>query len=62
MSAQRILIATRNPGKVREFAQALEPEGFEVFGLDALADTGEIEAPGATFEANARLKAEGAVL
>ena len=59
MSARRILIATRNPGKVREFALALEPQGFEVFGMDALADSGEIEETGNTFEANARLKAEG---
>ena len=58
MSLPRILIATRNPGKVREFAQALEPEGFEVFGMDALADSGEIEETGETFAANARLKAE----
>jgi XTP/dITP diphosphohydrolase len=59
MSAPRILIATRNPGKVREFAQALEPEGFEVCGMDALTDAGEIEETGETFAANARLKAEG---
>ncbi len=59
MSAKRILIATRNPGKVREFAQALEPQGFQVFGMDALSDTGEIEETGETFAANARLKAEG---
>jgi XTP/dITP diphosphohydrolase len=59
MSAQRILIATRNPGKVREFALALEPEGFDVVGMDALDDSGEIEETGETFEANARLKAEG---
>lgn len=59
MSAKRILIATRNPGKVREFTAALEPEGFEVFGMDVLAGSGEIEETGETFEANARLKAEG---
>ncbi len=59
MSAQRILIATRNPGKVREFALALEPEGFDGVGMDALDDGGEIEETGETFEANARLKAEG---
>jgi XTP/dITP diphosphohydrolase len=59
MSARRILIASGNPGKVREFAAALEPEGFKVFGLDALDDTEEVEETGETFEANARLKAEG---
>ncbi len=59
MSAQRILIATRNPGKLREFALALEPEDFDMVGMDALDDSGEIEEAGQTFEANARLKAEG---
>ena len=59
MPAKRILIATRNPGKVREFALALEPEGFEVFGMDALSDAREVEETGETFAANARLKAEG---
>jgi len=59
VSARRILIATRNPGKVREFAQALAPEGFEVIGVDALADSDEVEETGETFAANARLKAEG---
>ena len=59
MSGRRILIATRNPGKVREFALALAPEGFEVVGMDEFDDPGEIEETGATFEANARLKAEG---
>jgi len=59
MSARRILVATQNHGKVREFSLALEPEGFEVFGMDALGHGGEIEETGQTFEANARLKAEG---
>lgn len=59
MSATRILVATRNPGKVREFALALEPAGFDVVGMDAFDDPGEIEETGDTFEANARLKAEG---
>jgi len=59
VSATRILVATRNPGKVREFALALEPAGFDVVGMDAFDDPGEIEETGDTFEANARLKAEG---
>jgi XTP/dITP diphosphohydrolase len=56
---QRLLIATLNPGKVREFAAALAPTGIEIFGLDSLDDTTEVEETGATFEENARLKAEG---
>ncbi len=59
MSATPILVATRNPGKLRELALALEPEGFEVVGMNAFDDPGEIEETGTTFEANARLKAEG---
>lgn len=59
MSEPRILVASGNPGKVREFAQALEPEGFAVHGMDALSDRTEVEETGDTFEANARLKAEG---
>ena len=53
-----IILATGNPGKVRECAAVLTPAGFTVFGLDALADTTPVEETGATFEANARLKAD----
>ena len=56
---KRLLVATLNPGKVREFAAALIPKGIEVYGLDSLADMSEVEETGDTFEANARLKAEG---
>ena len=59
MSATRIVLATGNPGKLAEFAAALEPAGFEVVGLDALDDRTEVEETGETFEANARLKAVG---
>jgi len=56
---KRLLIATLNPGKVREFAEALRPTGIEAYGLDSLSDTTPVEETGETFEANARLKAEG---
>ena len=56
---KRLLIATLNPGKVREFAAALVPTGIEVYGLDALRDMTPVEETGATFEQNAMLKAEG---
>ena len=55
----RLLVATFNPGKVREFAEALGHEGFTVIGLDTLDDRTEVEETGDTFEANARQKAEG---
>lgn len=55
---QRILIATGNPGKIRELADALRPTGIEAVGLEQLDDRSEVEETGTTFEANARLKAE----
>jgi XTP/dITP diphosphohydrolase len=55
---KRIVVATSNPGKVRELALALAPTGLEILGLEALSDPSTIEETGATFEANARLKAE----
>ena len=56
---KRLLIATLNPGKIREFAAALLPTGIEAFGLDYLDDMTAVEETGSTFEENARLKAEG---
>ena len=56
---KRLLVATLNPGKVREFAQALIPEGIEIYGLDQLDDMTPVEETGSTFEENARIKAEG---
>jgi len=54
-----LVLATGNPGKVRECAAVLAPAGFTVLGLDALPDATPVEETGVTFEANARLKAEG---
>ena len=59
MAIDRLLVATMNPGKIREFARAFIPLGIEVHGLDTLEDQAEVEETGETFEANARLKAEG---
>jgi XTP/dITP diphosphohydrolase len=55
----RLVVATLNPGKLREFAAALAAAGIEVAGLDALGDRAPVEETGATFEENARIKAEG---
>jgi XTP/dITP diphosphohydrolase len=55
---KRVLVATGNPGKIRELAQALGPTGIEVVGMDHLDDRTEVEETGTTFEENARLKAE----
>jgi XTP/dITP diphosphohydrolase len=56
---KRLLVATFNPGKIREISAALARTGIEVCGLDSLEDCPAVEETGATFEANARLKAEG---
>lgn len=56
---KRFILATFNRGKIREIAEALQPTGIEVVGLDAVGDRTPVEETGATFEANARLKAEG---
>ncbi|HMN96173.1 MAG TPA: RdgB/HAM1 family non-canonical purine NTP pyrophosphatase [Phycisphaerales bacterium] len=56
----RILVATTNPGKLRELREILGGEGVEVVGLDALAaPPPEPVEDGGTFEANARIKARG---
>ncbi len=52
----RLAIATHNPGKLREIAELLRPHGVETVGAAALGLT-EPEETGATFEANAQLKA-----
>jgi XTP/dITP diphosphohydrolase len=54
-----LLIATRNPGKLREFAQIFADLGMNLRSLDDLGISAEIEETGTTFTANARLKAEG---
>ncbi len=59
MSTDRIplLIATRNAHKAREFARILPPQ-FELKTLADFPDAPDPEETGATFEANAAIKAE----
>lgn len=55
---RRILVATSNAGKIRDFIGAARVHGVE---LDLLPEYKKIDPPvedGDTFEANARLKAE----
>jgi XTP/dITP diphosphohydrolase len=52
----RLVIATHNPGKLREFRDLLEPLDIEVLSAGAL-DVPEPEETGETFAENARLKA-----
>ncbi|MFE4568621.1 non-canonical purine NTP pyrophosphatase [Paenibacillus chitinolyticus] len=52
-----VVIATRNKGKVREFAHYFASFGKEVRSLDDFDDMPDIVEDGATFAANARIKA-----
>ncbi|WP_300906766.1 RdgB/HAM1 family non-canonical purine NTP pyrophosphatase [uncultured Desulfovibrio sp.] len=54
---QRIVLATRNAGKVRELAGPLADFGVEVMGLEAFLHIEEIEENGTSFEENALIKA-----
>ncbi|MSQ06352.1 MAG: RdgB/HAM1 family non-canonical purine NTP pyrophosphatase [Dehalococcoidia bacterium] len=55
--SSRLLIATRNHGKIREFRHLLAGVPFQLVSLDDLGVTLEVEETGASFEENARLKA-----
>ena len=53
----KLLIATRNPGKMLEYEELLRDTPFQLVSLDDLAVTGEVEETGDTFWENAVLKA-----
>ncbi len=53
---RRLLLATRNPHKTREFAEILG-SGFEVIDLSSVSGVPEIAETGNSFEENARIKA-----
>jgi XTP/dITP diphosphohydrolase len=55
---KRILIATSNAGKLRDFAAAAKAHGVEVSGLPDFASLPTVVEDGNTFEENARKKAE----
>jgi non-canonical purine NTP pyrophosphatase (RdgB/HAM1 family) len=54
----RILIATSNAGKLRDFAGAAAADGVEIAGLPNFASLRTVVEDGLTFDANARKKAE----
>lgn len=60
-SGGRLVLATHNKGKLAEIADLMRPHGVEVVGAGALG-LPEPEETGASFEANAILKAEAAAL
>ena len=53
----RVVIATRNPGKIREMRRLLGATGWEVCDLDAAGFRGDVDETGITYEENAALKA-----
>ena len=55
----RVVIATHNPGKLREMRELLAPYGIETVAVSAL-NLSEPEETGTTFAANARIKAHAA--
>ena len=54
---RRILIATSNPGKLRDFAGAARPHEIEIGGIPGFASLPPVVEDGRTFEENARKKA-----
>lgn len=57
MSTPALLLATRNPGKLREYRQLLAGWPATLASLDDVGVADEVAETGATFAANARLKA-----
>lgn len=56
--SKHILIATANPGKLRDFAGAARSHGVEVRSIPSLSTIAPAIEDGTTFEENARKKAE----
>jgi XTP/dITP diphosphohydrolase len=54
----RVLIATSNPGKLRDFSGAASAHGVTIASLPDFDSLPGVREDGATFEANARKKAE----
>ena len=55
---RKILIATSNPGKLRDFAGTALRHGVEIAGIPGFSSLPAVVEDGLTFEANARKKAE----
>ncbi len=53
----KLLVATKNQGKLREISRLLAEQGIEVFGLGSLENAPDVVEDGDSFDANARKKA-----
>ena len=58
MEHKKIVLATHNKGKIREFKELLKPLGIEAVGIKELMSIEEPEETGSTFEENTRQKAQ----
>ncbi len=58
MAKQRVLVATSNPGKIRDLIGAAAAHGIEIATLRGFASLPTVIEDGLTFEANASKKAE----
>lgn len=58
MKARSVLVATSNAGKLRDFAGAAAAHGITIAGIPGFSSLPAVVEDGATFEANARKKAE----
>jgi XTP/dITP diphosphohydrolase len=58
MTSLRVLVATSNAGKLRDFAGAAAPYGIAIATIPNFSSLPEVIEDGATFEENARKKAE----
>jgi len=54
----QLLVATNNPGKVREYADLLDGLGLELLGLAGIGLGNGVDETGQTFVENAQLKAQ----
>jgi len=58
MSERTVLVATSNPGKLRDLAGAAKAHHIAIAGIPGFSSLPAVVEDGATFEANARKKAE----
>lgn len=58
---KRIVLASTNKGKLKEFGEAFKSLGIELVSIGQYSSTWDVEETGTTFFANAQLKAEAAM-
>jgi len=58
MTSRTVLLATSNPGKLRDFAGAAAPYGITIATISNFSSLPQVVEDGSTFEENARKKAE----